>query len=251
MKKINKKAMDMNIQFFATPNKPSTKIETRLEVVNEVDKDVAELYLYGTIAKKSWWDDEAISASGVRDSLKGLENKNLKVHLNSGGGDVFESIAIHNLLKQYEGQVTISIDGLAGSGASVIAMAGDKVLMPSNSMVMVHKASTYTYGNSTEFRKIADDLDKIDTSVRESYKARFVGEEQELIDLIEEETWLTAEECLAFGFCDEILTETKEEPIENSQPIKVSLFEKYKVVASATDGGRETLLNKFKTGGNK
>ena len=223
-----------------------TKIETRLEVVNEVDKEEAILYLYGRIAQSSWWDDDVISASTVRDSLKEVKGKNLKVHLNSGGGDVFESITIHNLLKQFDGQVTISIDGLAGSGASVIAMAGDKVVMPSNSMVMVHKASTYAYGNSTEIRKIADDLDKIDTSVRESYKVRFVGEEQELIDLIAEETWLTAEECLAFGFCDEILTEKKdEEIIENDISIKVSLFDKYKVVAST----KETLFDKFKNKG--
>ena len=225
----------------------NTKIETRLEVVNEVENEEAVLYLYGNIAKSSWWDDEVISASAVRDSLKGIEGKNLKVHLNSGGGDVFESIAINNLLKQFDGEVTISIDGLAGSGASVIAMAGDKVVMPSNSMVMVHKASTFGYGNSADFIKIAADLDKIDTSVRESYKTRFVGEEQELIDLIAEETWLTAEECLAFGFCDEILTETKEEPVENNISVKVSLFEKYKVTAST----KETLLNKFKTGGIK
>lgn len=220
------------------------KIETKLKVVNEVDEVV--LYLYGRIAESSWWDEDVISASNVRDSLKEVKGKNLKVHLNSGGGDVFESIAIHNLLKQFDGQVTISIDGLAGSGASVIAMAGDKVIMPSNSMVMVHKASTYAYGNSTDIRKIADDLDKIDTSVRESYKSKFVGEEQELIDLIADETWLTAEECLAFGFCDEILAETEaEETVENDIPIKVSLFEKYKVVAST----KETLFDKFKNKG--
>lgn len=222
----------------------NTKIETKLKVVNEVDEAI--LYLYGRIAESSWWDDDVISASSVRDSLKEVKGKNLRVHLNSGGGDVFESIAIHNLLNQYDGQVTISIDGLAGSGASVIAMAGDKVIMPSNSMMMIHKASTYAYGNSTEIRKIADDLDKIDTSVRESYKSKFVGEEQELIDLIADETWLTAEECLAFGFCDEILTEKEvEEVVENEVPVKVSLFEKYKVVAST----KETLFDKFKNKG--
>ena len=220
------------------------KIETKLKVVNDVDEVV--LFLYGRIAESSWWDEDVISASNVRDSLKEVNGKNLKVHHNSGGGDVFESIAIHNLLKQFDGQVTIFIGGLAGSGASVIAMAGDKIIMPSNSMVMVHKASTYAYGNSTDIRKIADDLDKIDTSVRESYKSKFVGEEQELIDLIEEETWLTAEECLAFGFCNEILAEKEEkEIVENDIPIKVSLFEKYKVAASA----KETLFDKFKNKG--
>lgn len=222
-----------------------TKIKTKLQVVNQAEDEVV-LYLYGTIAESSWWDEDVISASNVRDSLKEIKGKNLRVHLNSGGGDVFESITIHNLLKQFDGQVTIFVDGLAGSGASIIAMAGDEVVMPSNSMMMIHKASTYAYGNSTEIRKIADDLEKIDTSVRESYKSKFVGEEEELIDLIAEETWLTAEECLAFGFCSEVLKEEKEEEvIENDIPIKVSLFEKYKVVA----GTKETLFNKFKNKG--
>jgi len=229
----------------------NTKIKTKFKVVNEVDNEEVVLYLYGVIAENSWWDDEVISATRVKDSLKSLDGKDLRVHINSRGGDVFESIAIYNLLKQYKGKVTICVDALAGSGASLITMAGDKVEMPSNSMMMVHKASTFARGNSTDLRKIADDLDKIDTSVRESYKTRFVGEEQELIDLIADETWLTAEECLAFGFSDETLTETKEDPIENSAPIKVSLFEKYKVVASTTDNKKETLLNKFKTGGIK
>ena len=126
-------------------------------------------------------------------------------------------------------------------------MAGKYIYMPSNAMMMIHKASTYAYGNSTDIKKIADDLDKIDISVRESYKDKFVGEEQELIDLIEDETWLTAEECLAFGFCNELITDKKEELelIENKAPIKVSLFEKYKVKAST----KETLFNKFKNKG--
>lgn len=227
----------------------NTKIETMLEVKNEVDSEVAELYLYGTIRQACWWDDEedVISAKRVKTSLKELSGKNVDVHINSGGGDVFESISICNLLKQHNGDINIYIDGLAGSGASVVAMAGKNIYMPSNAMMMIHKASTYAYGNSTDIKKIADDLDKIDISVRESYKDKFVGEEQELIDLIEDETWLTAEECLAFGFCNELITDKKEElePIENKAPIKVSLFEKYKVKAST----KETLFNKFKNKG--
>lgn len=200
----------------------NTKIETRLEVKNETE--VAELYLYGTIREAYPWDEEesCISAKRVMSFLKELKGKPINVHINSGGGDVFESIAICNLLKQHDEEINISIDGLAGSGASIIAMAGKKVCMPSNTMMMIHKAWTFAMGNSDELRKVADDLDKIDSSVLESYKERFVGTDEELSDLIKDETWLTADECLAFGFCDEI--PQKEEPRNN---IKQTLFNKY------------------------
>jgi ATP-dependent Clp protease protease subunit len=236
------------------------KIETKLEVKNEADSETAELYLYGTIRQAYWWDDEdeenIISAKGVKNALKNLKGKNINVHINSGGGDVFESIAIGNLLKQHDGKVNIVIDGLAGSGASVVAMAGEKITMFPNSMMMIHKAWTFAMGNANELRKTADDLDKIDSAVKASYQNRFVGTNEELEDLIAEESWLTAEECLAFGFCDEIIEEetAKEEPAQNS--VKENLFNKYKKnIANKQVGDKKpALFNAFKKqklGGNE
>lgn len=225
------------------------KIETRLEVKNEADSDVAELYLYGFIRQAYWWDDEddCISAKRVRNSLKDLKGKPINVHINSGGGDVFESIAICNLLKQHDADINMYIDSMAGSGASIIATAGKNVYMFTNSMQMIHKAWTYAYGNADELRKTAEDLDKIDTSVKASYMSKFVGTEEELETLIADETYLTAEECLAFGLCTEILAEKEEEKEpENKLLTKVSLFEKYKVKAETP---KETLFNKFKNKG--
>lgn len=227
------------------------KIETRLEVKNEANSDIAELYLYGTIRQAYWWDDEddCISSKRVRNALKDLKGKAVNVHINSPGGDVFESIAISNLLKQHDKDINVYIDGLAGSGASIIAMAGKKIFMPNNAMIMIHKAWTYAAGNADELRKVANDLDKIDSAVKASYKDRFVGTEEELNNLIADESWLTAEECLAFGFCDEILSEKKEEePPQNS--IKETLFNKYKKQISTSTGevGNEkpTLFSSFK-----
>lgn len=225
----------------------NTKIETRLEVKNEVDSGVAELYLYGTIREAYWWDDEdeCISAKRVKSALNELKGKAINVHINSGGGDVFESIAICNLFKQHDGDINIFIDAMAGSGASIIATAGKEVYMFTNSMQMIHKAWTYGYGNADELRKIASDLDKIDTSVKASYMNKFVGTEDELEQLIADESYLTADECLAFGLCTKIIEENKDEEIKNEIPIKVSLFDKYKVAAST----KETLFNKFKNKG--
>lgn len=234
------------------------KIETKLEVKNEVDSETADLYLYGTIREPYPWEDEesVISSKSVQKALEGVKGKDINVHINSGGGDVFESIAIGNLLKQHDGNVNVIIDGLAGSGASVIAMAGDKVSMFNNAMMMIHKAWTIAVGNADELRKTADDLEKIDSAVKASYKNKFVGTDEELKDLIAEESWLTAEECLAFGFCDEIIEENREEkePAQNS--VKENLFNKYKKnIANKQVGDKKpALFNSFiknKTGGNE
>lgn len=227
------------------------KIETRLEVKNEANNETAELYLYGAIRQAYWWDDEedVISAKRVRNALKELKGKDVNVHINSGGGDVFESITICNLFKQHDGDINIYIDGLAGSGASIVAMAGKKIYMPSNTMMMIHKAWTNAAGNADELRKVANDLDKIDSAVKASYKSRFVGNDEELEALLKEESWLTAEECLAFGLCDEILEQKREEEApENS--IKQTLFNKYNKNISANtpkvEEGKPTLFNAFK-----
>ncbi|EJG5998212.1 Clp protease ClpP, partial [Listeria monocytogenes] len=108
------------------------KIESRLEFKNSSENpEVAELYLYGTIGN-GWFDD--ITSGNVKEFLNTSDVSQLNVHVNSGGGDVFESIAIHNLLKSHSAKISIYIDGLAGSGASVIAMAGDEIIMPRNAM---------------------------------------------------------------------------------------------------------------------
>lgn len=249
------------------------KIQTRLEVKNEVDSEVAELYLYGTIRQAYWWEDEeeCISSKRVRNSLKNLKGRDINVHINSGGGDVFESIAICNLLKQHDGDINIYIDAMAGSGASIITTAGKNVFMFSNSMQMIHKAWTITMGNADELREEANKLDKVDTSVKASYMSKFVGTEEELEQLIADETYLTAEECLSFGLCTKILEE-KEEDLTPENSIKETLFNKYqknivseieketkevnKSIRVSTEVGNEkpALFNAFKkqkSGGNE
>ncbi len=230
------------------------KIQTRLEIKNEVNSDAVELYLYGTIRQGYWWDDEdsCISAKLVRSKLEGLGDKTLNVHINSNGGDVFESIAICNLLKQYKGEVNIYIDAMAASGASIIATAGKNVYMYENSMQMVHKAWTISMGNADDMRKVADDLDKIDVAVKASYMSKFVGNEDELEKLVKEETCLTADECLTFGLCSEIIEQKEDnkqdEDAEEAQAqssIKETLFEKYKKQARAETPIRN-LLKTFK-----
>ncbi|WMJ81967.1 Clp protease ClpP [Clostridium sp. MB40-C1] len=203
------------------------KIQTKLQVNNSTEKDTAEMYLYGTIRKAYWWesDDDCISANRIKNVLAELKDKDINIHLNSPGGDVFESIAICNLLKQHSGNITIIIDALAASGGSVICMGANKVIMLSNSMMMIHKAWTIASGNADDLRKNANDLDKMDNAVLASYKSRFVGTDEELKALIKESSWFTADECKSLGFCDEILDEQQD--LEPQEDIKNSILNKY------------------------
>ncbi|MGG3808563.1 head maturation protease, ClpP-related [Geobacillus thermodenitrificans] len=210
------------------------KINKRFEVLNKAEFSEADMYLYGSIGS-GWFAD--ISSKDVKAKLDSITAKTINIHINSPGGDVFESIAIHNLLKNHKASINVYIDGLAASGASVIAMAGDKIIMPKNTMMMIHRAWTFAYGNATELRKIANDLEKIDTAVTESYTSRFVGERSELERLLDEETWLTATECKTLGFCDEVVDEIEvsdEEDEQKKTSAKEEILNKY--IAASLEG---------------
>lgn len=167
-------------------------------------KNSAELLLYGPISEYSWWGDE-VTPKEFADDLKALGDiTDLTVRINSGGGDVFAGQAIHNLLKSHKAKVTVYIDGLAASIASVIAMAGDTIIMPRNAMMMIHNPWTIGIGNANDFRKLAEDLDKIRESLIAAYQTKTGMDRDELIALMDAETWLTADEAIQYGFADQM-----------------------------------------------
>jgi len=166
-----------------------------------------ELDIYGEISSSSggWFSDGTeITPVGFKEDLAALGDIDiLNVYINSPGGDVFAGQAIYSMLKRNKATINIHVDGLAASIASVIAMAGDSIHMPSNSMMMVHNPWSMAQGNSKDFRKMADDLDKIGLSIQETYLAKAPDMKQEdLIALLDAETWLTAKECMDLGLCD-------------------------------------------------
>ena len=164
-----------------------------------------EISIYGDIGESFW--GESITASSVKDLLEGMEGE-LTVRINSGGGDVFDGFAIYNLLNQYDGEVTVKIDALAASAASVIAMAGDNIEIADNALLMVHNPWTLTLGESKDMIKTAELLDKIRDSIVTTYQARTGLETDTLSAMMDEETWLNADEALAQGFAT-IKTEDK------------------------------------------
>lgn len=170
---------------------------------------VGELQLYGEIANETWWGDEITPKDFKKDLDKLGDISTLNVYINSPGGDVFAGQAIHSMLKRHKAKVNVYVDGLAASIASVIAMAGDKVIMPKNAMMMIHKPWTEAWGNSADFRKVADDLDKMSESIKEAYMSKATELSlDDITEIMDEETWLTAQDCLDYGFADEI-EETK------------------------------------------
>jgi len=170
---------------------------------------VGELTLYGDIASSTWWGDE-ITPKQFKTDLDALGAVDtLNVFINSGGGDVFAGQAIYSMLKRHAANKVVYIDGLAASAASLIAMAGDKIIMPANAMMMVHKAWTIALGNADELRKMADDMDKMDSSIAQAYETKTGKTKEEILAIMEAETWMTAEEAVTDGFADEIEQEKK------------------------------------------
>lgn len=163
-----------------------------------------ELMLYGPISSTTWWGDE-VTPKQFKSDLDALGDiASLSIYINSDGGDVFAGQAIYSMLKRHKANKTVYIDGLAASIASLIAMAGDTVYMPSNAMLMVHHPYTLAMGNANEFRKLAEDLDKIGESMLATYAAKTGLEHDRLLELLDAETWLNAEDAFILGFADEI-----------------------------------------------
>ena len=168
------------------------------------DPGVGELLLYGEISDVTWWGDE-VTPKQFWDELQALGDiKELRVYINSPGGDVFAGQAILSMLNRHPAMVTVYIDGLAASAASLVAMAGDKIIMPRNAMMMIHNPWTIAWGDSNTFRQVADELDKIRESMIPVYETRTGLPRDEIIKMLDAETWMTADEAVELGFADEI-----------------------------------------------
>lgn len=179
--------------------------------ITQKAEGILELYIYGEVKGDgfNWWTEEVIksetSANHFKEELAKYPNiTEIRIYINSCGGSVFEGTAIYNQLRRHTARKVVTVDGFACSIASVIAMAGDEVIMPRNALMMVHNMAMGIYGNPAELRKAADDLDVINASGRNAYLAKAGDklEESKLRDMMDKETWLTAEQCIALGLAD-------------------------------------------------
>ena len=180
--------------------------------LNPEMKNEADLELYDDIG------EEYDSITQFLRENQGVDTIN--VHINSNGGFVFEGITIHNVLKGSGKTINVIIDGLAASIASVIAMAGDTVKMYPTSQMMIHNCWTYCQGNANELRKIADQMDGIMESSKIAYlsKAKEKLPKETLDELLDEETYLTAQMCYDYGLCDEIIGVDPKQKAQKTEP---------------------------------
>lgn len=176
---------------------------------------VLNLYIYGDVEGDSynWWGDvieSETSANHFRQELEKYANvSEIHIFINSYGGSVFEGTAIYNQLKRHGAKKVVHIDGFACSIASVIAMAGDEIIMPGNALMMIHNMWMGVYGNAAELRKAANDLDTINAAGRKAYLAKAGDKlpEDTLVEMMDAETWLTAEQCISYGLADRLAEE--------------------------------------------
>ena len=159
----------------------------------------AELHFYGEIVCDEWekWSDLDTCPEDVLNYLSKIENsKELDIYINSGGGSVFAGLGIYNILKRHKGRKTVYVDGLAGSIASIIAMVGDEIIVPSNSFIMIHKPLCGVCGNANDMREIADTLDRIEEGLINTYKTKLKHnvDIETIKAMVNAETWLTGEE---------------------------------------------------------
>ena len=174
---------------------------------DEEDPTERVLEFYGTIAEESWYDDD-ITPAMFRDELFAGSGP-VTIWLNSPGGDCIAASQIYSMLMDYKGDITVKIDGIAASAASVIAMAGTKVLMAPTSLMMIHNPATVAFGDHVDMQKAIDMLEEVKESIINSYEIKTSLPRKQLSRMMDETTWMNAKKAIELGFADGILTDEK------------------------------------------
>lgn len=168
-----------------------------------------ELILDGTIAEESWWDDEVTPAQFRAELNQG--SGPVTIWINSPGGDCFAASQIYSMLREYPGEVTVKVDGIAASAASVIAMAGDKVLMAPTALLMIHNPATMAFGDREDMAQAIEMLDEVKESIINAYELKTGMQRAKISRLMDAETWMNAKRAIELGFADGMTGESNAE----------------------------------------
>ena len=197
------------------------------------EKSERVLFLNGTIAEESWFDDEVTPAL-FRQELEAGSGP-VTVWINSPGGDCVAAAQIYNMLMDYKGDVTVKIDGIAASAASVIAMAGTEVLMSPVSMMMIHNPATIAFGDAAEMQKAIAMLSEVKESIMNAYEIRTGMSRTKLSHLMDAETWMDAHKAVELGFADGILSREDADTEDTGVPEVSMLYSRAAVTNSLLD----------------
>lgn len=192
----------------ATETQPES-IELRIEGDIVDDNDV---WMY------EWFGEPATAPNAFKEELKAYKDKDLTVWIDSYGGSVFAGASIYNALKEHKGKITVKVDGKAMSAASVIAMAGDEILMSPVAVMMIHNPLTAAYGNMHDLRKVADILDTVKESIINAYVEKTGRSRNKISQMMDDETWMSSNVAVKEGFADDVLycdDSSKTEDVQN------------------------------------
>lgn len=212
---------------------------------NGVESTESKLILEGVVSSEDWWGDGLdVTPQAFRDELA-KRSGDLVVSINSPGGDVFAGVSIYNTLANYDkGNVTVEVNGLAASIASVIAMAGDKIIMLPGSSMMIHKPWSMGIGNADELKKVAETLNSIEESLVPIYTSRTGLSDERIKEMLADETWMTPQEAVELGFADEYIEAKKK--VGFSDSIKNALNGQFAFSMSATKEAMDRIVEKMK-----
>lgn len=202
--------------------------------VKNEDKEGRTLYLDGEISDETWYGDEVTPELFRKELESG--NGDITVWINSPGGDVFAAAQIYNMLKDYKGNVTVKVDALAASAASVIAMAGTTVQMSPVAMMMIHNPMTVAIGDSEEMKKAGAMLDEVKESIMNAYEIKTGLNRTKVSHLMDAESWFNARKAVELGFADEILEDKSgNREKENGLELEGMMFSRAAVANSLLD----------------
>ena len=223
---------------------------------NEVKNGKHVLTLSGNVQKKYWRDDDVINAKDIRESLESVTD-DIVIKLNSPGGDVFEGIEIYNYLKDHPSNVTVEVTGVAASAATFITAGANEVIMNVGTSIMIHEASTFTWGNKSDIQKTLNALETIDESILSIYSEKTGQSNEQLEEWMNEEKWFTADEAVEFGFADSVKRDNAES-VESEESIEDIINSKVAIAMAAFSGALEkpiakniSLVERLKKGENK
>lgn len=193
----------------ARPYEPFWKVRNAAEA----ESGEPEIEMYGFISEYSWWGDE-ITPAKFKEDLNAIgAGGPVTIRMNSGGGDVFAASVIRSILVEYRGRVTVRVDGLAASAATIVATAGDVVRMQDSAYFMIHDPIALAYGNIEELKQVLDVLKTVKEGIMDVYELRTEMSRERLARMMTDETWMSAREAVEMGFADEVIsTKTKAAP---------------------------------------
>ena len=223
---------------------------------NELKNGKHVLTLSGNVRKKYWSDDDVINAKDVRETLDAV-SEDIVIKLNSPGGDVFEGIEIYNYLKDHPSNITVEVTGVAASAATFIVAGADEVIMNIGTSLMIHEASTFTWGNKSDIQKTLNALETIDESILSIYSEKTGQSNEQLEEWMNEEKWFTADEAVEFGFADSVKRDNAES-VESEESIEDIINSKVAIAMAAFYDALEkpiakniSLVERLKKGENK